>query len=124
MPHSNIPPIARERAKVLRAKRTRAEDVMWKLLRGFRSRGARFRRETPIGPYTADFAWLSAKVVVEVDGDSHATLEGKFHDLRRDAFMAEQGYRVIRFENPEVMEAPDSVLARLEQELEGLMDVD
>jgi very-short-patch-repair endonuclease len=96
---------------------------MWKLLRSLRSRGARFRRETPIGQYIADFAWLSAKIVVEVDGDSHAT--GRQHDQRRDAFLTAQGYRVIRFENPDVIEAPDSVLAKLERELLGLIaDVD
>src|SRR5688572_18529025 len=40
-------------------------------------------RETPIGPYIADFAWLSARIIVEVDGDSHETLDGRRHDVRR-----------------------------------------
>ncbi len=73
MPHSNITPKTRERAKRLRRELTKAEAAMWNMLRDLRPYGARFRRETPIGPYIADFAWLSARLIVEVDGDSHET---------------------------------------------------
>jgi Uncharacterized protein conserved in bacteria len=109
MPHSNITPLTRARAKTLRREMTRAETVMWDILRDFRPRGARFRRETPIGPYIADFAWLSARIVVEVDGDSHETGEGRLRDARRDAFLTERGFRVLRFDNAQVIDNPDHV---------------
>jgi very-short-patch-repair endonuclease len=115
MPHSNIKPQTRERARKLRTELTKAEAKMWNLLRDFRPRGARFRRETPIGPYIADFAWLSKKVVVEVDGDSHETAEGRAHDKVRDAWMRDQGYTVLRFDNADLTDAGDHVFLEVEK---------
>jgi very-short-patch-repair endonuclease len=76
---------------------------MWDILRSFRGRGARFRRETPIGPYVADFAWLSARIVIEVDGDTHATAKGILDDAGRDAFLRSRGFQVMRFDNNDVI---------------------
>ena len=117
MPHSNIDPKTRKRARTLRRELTKAEREMWDLLRDFRPRGARFRRETPIGPYIADFAWLSARVIVEVDGDSHETEQGRAHDLRRDAFLRSQGFEVLRFDNDQVVDNPSYVFITLEKAL-------
>src|SRR3546814_1244268 len=108
MPHSNIDPITRKRARNLRRELTKAESAMWNMLRDLRPYGARFRRETPIGPYIADFAWLSARMVVEVDGDSHETNYGRKPDLRRDAFLKNQGFTMLRFDNAHVLEGPRS----------------
>lgn len=115
MPHSNIAPKTRNRAKRLRSEMTKAEAAMWNMLRDFRPRGARFRRETPIGPYIADFAWLSARIVVEVDGDSHETETGRRHDLRRDAFLDSQGFTVLRFDNLQILDGPDHVFLTIER---------
>ncbi len=117
MPHSNITPKTRIRARTLRRELTKAERVMWDILRDFRSRGARFRRETPIGPYIADFAWLSARIVVEVDGDSHETENGRRHDARRDAFLQAQGFTVLRFDNGQLLEGPDYVVLMIENQI-------
>ena len=117
MPHSNIDPKTRSRARHLRRVLTKAESEMWNLLRDFRPRGARFRRETPIGPYIADFAWLSARIVVEVDGDSHETDSGRRHDAHRDAFMKQQGFTVLRVDNDQVLDNPDYVFVTLEGHL-------
>ncbi|SSC66851.1 endonuclease domain-containing protein [Ciceribacter selenitireducens] len=121
MPHSNIDPKTRKRARTLRSELTRAEREMWDLLRDLRPRGARFRRETPIGPYIADFAWLSARVIVEVDGDSHETEQGRAHDKRRDDFLRKQGFTVLRFDNDQVIDNPDYVAINLEQSLEAFL---
>ena len=91
---------------------------MWDILRDFRPRGARFRRETPIGPYIADFAWLSARIVVEVDGDSHETDNGRRHDARRDAFLQFHGFTVLRFDNDQVLDGPDHVATTIEGRIE------
>ena len=114
MPHSNIDEKTRDRARKLRRELTRAERIMWDILRDFRPRGARFRRETPIGAYIADFAWLSAKLIIEVDGDSHETKYGRRHDRRRDAFLAGQGFTIRRFDNGQVIDNPDYVAIEIE----------
>ncbi|MGV8938080.1 MAG: endonuclease domain-containing protein [Allorhizobium sp.] len=117
MPHSNIDPKTRTRARILRRELTKAEKEMWDLLRDFRSRGARFRRETPIGPYIADFAWLAARIIVEVDGDSHETEHGRVHDRRRDGFLSKQGFTVLRFDNDQVLDNPDYVVITIEERI-------
>lgn len=115
MPHSNIKPKTRERARRLRRELTKAESAMWNMLRDLRPHGARFRRETPIGPYIADFAWLSARLIVEVDGDSHETEGGRRHDLARDAFLRNQGFTVLRFDNAQVIDGPDYVFIEIQK---------
>ena len=122
MPHSNITPKTRERARKLRTELTRAEARMWNLLRDFRPRGARFRRETPIGPYIADFAWLSKKIIIEVDGDSHETVAGRAHDKVRDACMKDQGYTVLRFDNADLIDAEDHVFLEIEKAISRYLD--
>ena len=117
MPHSNIDPKTRLRAKRLRRELTKAEAAMWDMLRDLRPLGARFRRETPIGPYIADFAWLSARIVIEVDGDTHESEHGRRHDLQRDAFMKTHGFTVLRFDNLQVIDAPDYVFSTLQSHL-------
>ncbi|CDZ69425.1 Hypothetical protein NGAL_HAMBI2610_10240 [Neorhizobium galegae bv. orientalis] len=115
MPHSNIAPQTRTRAKTLRRELTKAESAMWEMLRDFRPYGARFRRETPIGPDIADFAWLAARIVVEVDGDSHETDHGRRHDIQRDAFLRDHGFAVLRFDNDQVLDGPDYVFTTIEK---------
>lgn len=88
---------------------------MWDMLRNLRPYGARFRRETPIGPYIADFAWLSARIVVEVDGDSHETAVGRRHDLVRDTFLRNHGFNVLRFDNAQVLDGPDYAFIPIEK---------
>ncbi len=115
MPHSNIRPQTRERARRLRRELTKAESAMWNMLRDLRPYGARFRRETPIGPYIADFAWLSSRLIVEVDGDSHETEGGRRRDLARDAFLKDQGLTVLRFDNAQVLDGPDHVFVEIQK---------
>ncbi len=115
MPHSNITPKTRDRARRLRRELTKSESAMWDMLRDLRPYGARFRRETPIGPYIADFAWLSARLVVEVDGDSHETNFGRRHDIARDAFLKNQGFTVLRFDNAQVLDGPDYVFIEIQK---------
>ena len=121
MPHSNVGPETRKRAKTLRHESTRAEQEMWNMLRDLKPYGARFRRETPVGPYIADFAWLSARVIVEVDGDSHETLAGRAHDQRRSSFLTAQGFTVLRFDNGQVIEGPDYVYVEIERHIRHLL---
>ena len=121
MPHSNIKPLARTRAQMLRRKLTKAEAEMWQMLRDLRPYGARFRRETPVGPYIADFAWLSARLIVEVDGDTHETSDGRLRDERRDAFLTREGFTILRFDNGQVIEGADFVFMEIERHVGHLL---
>ena len=92
-------PTKTRRARALRRRMTDAEALLWSRLRG-EALGVRFRRQAPIGPYIADFACLSRKVIVECDGEQHFESRS---DQRRDRWLAAQGYTVLRFWNNEVL---------------------
>lgn len=51
----------------------------------------------------ADFALHLRKIVIEIDGASHDTLEQRRKDLVTSIALEEKGWRVIRFQNAEVM---------------------
>jgi very-short-patch-repair endonuclease len=97
----------RQRAGGLRADMTDAEKVMWAELRAHRLGGIAFRRQAPIGP--VDFFAPAAKLVIEIDG-GHFEDAGRARDARRDAFLASEGYRVLRFSNLDVLKNRDGVL--------------
>jgi very-short-patch-repair endonuclease len=89
-------------AKELRRNMTDAEVNLWSRLRRTELHGAKFRRQHPIGPYIADFAWVTGRLALELDGSTHHTEKGHTYDLRRDAYMQQRGWRVIRIENEDV----------------------
>ena len=90
-----------DRARRLRRDSSPAEKLLWSKLRANALGGFKFRRQQRIGPYFADFACQSARLVIEVDGNSHA--HTVVYDQRRTNFLASEGYRVVRFSNLDVM---------------------
>ena len=97
----------RARAKRLRANLTPPERHMWNVLRANRL-GIKFQKQVVLPPYIADFAARSHRLVIELDGDTHAGRET--YDAARTPALAEYGYRVIRFTNAEVMGNLEGVL--------------
>ncbi len=100
---------SRQFARRLRKEMTEAEVVLWTFLRRRALQGYKFRRQHPIGPYIADFACVSARLVVEVDGATHWTPEELAHDAKRNTFLENAGWRVLRVTNLDVFENMDGV---------------
>ena len=71
--------------------------MLWSALRDHRLDGHRFRRQTPIGPYFADFVCLAKKIVVKAVGRTPETDEAAFKDAERDRWFTHEGYHVLRF---------------------------
>ncbi len=94
-------------AKQLRRNMTDAEHRLWKHLRAHRLDGQKFRRQQPIGPYIVDFVHFGARVIVEADGGQHVQSS---HDTTRDAWLIQQGFRVLRFWNDDILLRTDAVL--------------
>ena len=99
------------RARDMRKGMTEAETRLWLELRGGRFHGIKFRRQKVIGRYIADIAANDPKLVIELDGDTHAGQVD--YDAERTRYLEAQGYRVVRFSNAEVMGNMDGVLQRL-----------
>jgi very-short-patch-repair endonuclease len=86
-----------ERARQLRTSSTPGERRVWSILRARRLAGLKFRRQHVLGNYIADFVCLPARLVIEVDGDTHGDDEARLRDARRTEDLERSGYRVIRF---------------------------
>ena len=99
------------RARELRRDATPAERRLWQYLSNSQLSGHKFSRQMPLGPYYCDFLCRRAKLVVELDGDTHAMSAAA--DARRDAFMRGQGYTVLRFGNADVMSNVEGVVATI-----------
>jgi very-short-patch-repair endonuclease len=107
-----------ERAKDLRRTGSRAEQVVWELLRAHRMDGLKFRRQHPIGPFFADFACVAKKLVIEIDGEHHAFQTEA--DERRTKILEQEGWRVVRFWANRVVNDPEWTWAEIEQVLKSL----
>jgi very-short-patch-repair endonuclease len=83
--------------------------MLWARLRALRGEGPTFRRQHAIGPYVADFYSSAARLVVEVDGARHTEDAQLAHDERRDSYLREQGYIVLRVPAGEIMRSADDV---------------
>src|SRR6202521_6410291 len=96
-----------ERAQQLRMTANTAEKRMWSIIRAKRLAGLKFRRQHVIGKYVADFVCLPARLVIEVDGDTHGSDEAELKDAKRTEEIERAGYRVIRFWNDYVLNETD-----------------
>ena len=108
-------------ARHLRQSMTPAEKALWSELRRARIEGSHLRRQTPIGSYIVDFACRAAKLVVEVDGNAHDSQDARESDAQRDQWFREQGYRVLRFTNAEVLAGPARVARVIVAETQARM---
>jgi len=90
-----------ERAKELRKNMTLAEKRLWhNYLRNFKFR---VLKQRPIDNFIVDFYCHELKLVIEIDGDSHFTDEGKAYDLERTQVLEGYGLKVLRFTNDQVL---------------------
>ena len=106
------------RARALRRDQTDAERRLWRMLCSRQLAGYKFRRQLPIDRYFADFACVEARLVVEVDGPSHETQEGRAKDIWRDRCLRGMGWRVVRVPNALVIAGGDLALAPIRAALE------
>jgi very-short-patch-repair endonuclease len=107
-----------DRARELRRTMTPAERTLWQALRNKQLDGAHFRKQHAVGKVITDFVCVRARLVVEVDGDSHASQAE--YDAQRTAWLqAYKGYRVVRFTNREVMNNLAGVVEVIRRELKG-----
>ena len=102
-----------QRARELRQTQTPYETKLWQLLRARQLQGFKFRRQVPIGPYFADFCCRAAKLIVELDGNSHDEREA--YDRERDAAITNDGWRVIRIRNRDLLKNEEGVWLSIEQ---------
>ena len=99
-----------QRARALRRDATPAERRLWYELRALEL-PVKVRRQHPVGEYITDFAIPAARVIIELDGDTHVANDER--DVKRTAFIESKGWRVLRFWNSDVMQNTDGVLGAI-----------
>jgi very-short-patch-repair endonuclease len=100
----------KEKARQLRRNLTDSESILWSRVRGKQLLGVQFYRQKPIGNYIVDFFAPRAKLVIEVDGSQHRREDNLQRDEFRDAYLADLGLKVLRFNSSEVLKETDAVV--------------
>ncbi len=113
------PPIL-ARAREFRQPQTPAESKLWASLRDRQLGGFKFRRQHPIDRFIVDFYCAACRLVIEIDGDSHADQGQEEYDRARTVWLNEQSYHVIRFPNRDVHRHTDAVLEAILGECQKL----
>ena len=103
------------RNRELRQRQTKAESLIWTVLRARRLAGLKFRRQHAIGPYIVDFACIEKDVVIELDGGYHEHQYEK--DRVRQAFLESEGWQVLRFTNEDVLSDVEAVAISIARQI-------
>ena len=98
------------RARAMRKALTPAEARLWVALRALRAEGLHFRRQAPLRGYILDFACADRFLIVEVDGSSHDNDDRARKDRVRDAVLAREGWRTLRYTNLAVRDELEGVI--------------
>src|SRR5690242_7998633 len=96
------------RAKLLRNHSTDAENKLWFHLRNRNLANLKFRRQVIVGRYIADFLCHEIGLIIEVDGGQH--IEQLTYDKKRKLYLNQQGFKVLRFWNNQILEEIEEVL--------------
>jgi very-short-patch-repair endonuclease len=96
-------------ARSFRKNMTDTEMKLWLRLRR-NQLGHYFRRQVPIGKYIVDFMCRQKKLIVEIDGIQHSTMNGLEKDRQRDEYLKSEGFLVLRFNNSEISTNVDGIV--------------
>jgi adenine-specific DNA-methyltransferase len=94
----------------LRRQTTDAERVLWRRLRDRQQVGAKFRRQHQFGPFILDFYCAEHRLAVEADGGQHYQPEIAIKDGARTAYLAQEGVRLLRFSDADILRRTDAVV--------------
>jgi very-short-patch-repair endonuclease len=113
-----IAPRILQRSRDFRHPLTAPEAKVWHGVRN-RQLGFKFRRQHPIGRFIGDFYCAEARLLIEIDGDTHAAPDQAAYDSTRTAWLEERGYKVIRFQAGEVDRNLEGVLETIRRACEA-----
>src|SRR5690554_108552 len=106
-----------ETARKLRKNATPAEEVFWEMVRDRRFMDLKFRRQHQIGDYIVDFYCAEHKLIIELDGSVHDSVERKKKDHKRDAYLESIGKKILRITNHALLNETESTLNTIKNAL-------
>lgn len=105
--------LLKENARNNRRNMTEAESVFWSIVKG-NGMGQRCLRQHVIGDYIVDFLFRKSKLIVEIDGGYHFSEEQQKEDAIRTKWLENEGYKVVRFTNEQVLFDTDNMIEKIE----------
>lgn len=99
-------------------KLNKAEAALLEALNKENSGEFKVEHQQIIGEYIADFIYLNEKLIVEIEGLVHQHPENKKDDRDRYNWFKSQGFRVLRYNQEEVLSGLDSIVKEITTELE------
>lgn len=106
-------PKLKTNARTLRKNMTDSELKLWSRIRRKQMFGLQFYRQRPIGSYIVDFYCPKAELVLEVDSVQHMNRLAMRNDKYRDSYLKQQGIKVLRFDNVQVLKQLDAVVEKV-----------
>ena len=97
----------------LRKNMTDSELRLWSRIRRKQIHGLQFYRQSPIGNYIVDFYCPQAQLVLEVDRTQHTNGLMLRKDNYRDSYFKQQGIKILRFDNLQVLNQLDAVIEKV-----------
>ena len=120
-PFKSNPTLQKSFRQHLRKHGTVAEAVLWRMLKDNQIEGVKFRRQFGAGNYILDFYASELKLAVELDGAPHYSIEGDEYDVTRSQVLFHEfGIRILRFENREVLQELQRVIAEIKDVVKKL----
>ncbi len=111
--HLKYNPKLKERARELRKNMTEPEKKIWY---GYlKNCWHNVLRQKPLDQFIVDFYIPKAKLVIEIDGETHFTGDAIEYDSERTAVLQWLWITVIRFTNSEVMTNLEGVALEIER---------
>ena len=102
----------KERRRELRKNQTKVEKELWLKIRN-RQLGVKFRRQYNIDYYIVDFYCHELRLIIELDGYIHGEEGNIKKDKRRENYLKNKGYSIIRYRNEQVKYEMESILQDL-----------
>ncbi|MBI4352386.1 MAG: endonuclease domain-containing protein [Candidatus Omnitrophica bacterium] len=95
-------------AKKNRQNPTLAEKKIWQILSRKQFEEVKFTRQKPLESFITDFYCSELKLVIEIDGDSHASQPG-YDQLRSDVLREKHKIKVVRYSNHDILRNSEGV---------------
>ena len=108
-------------ARILRRNMTRQEKRLWyDYLQHY---PIKVYKQRIIDNYIADFFCYQARLVIELDGSQHYTVEGKSYDAARTEVLEKYGLQVLRFTNMDIDKKFEGVCYVIDKTIKERMEI-
>ena len=102
-----------DKRRLLRQTETLPEALLWKRLRDRRTGNSKFRRQYSVDVYILDFYCPACRLAIELDGESHSSVEAREYDAERTEVLSTLNIRVLRSANALVYKDIDSIVSAI-----------